>query len=118
MGIVNTDKTMSQSAGPLITGNLAQDKRFWVAFVVAGSLKAGYDIGMLTCFGRVKLEGGSGSMNKVVDEEDDTERRAAEFSLEDSDEDSEMEMDSLRPMGRGNVAELVKADSHAGSRPR
>ncbi|EME47590.1 hypothetical protein DOTSEDRAFT_105592, partial [Dothistroma septosporum NZE10] len=50
MGIVNTVKTMSQSSGPLITGALASDKRFWVAFVIAGSLKASYDLAMLSMF--------------------------------------------------------------------
>jgi hypothetical protein len=41
MGIVNVGKSLSQSAGPLVTGVLASGGRFWVAFVVAGSLKIG-----------------------------------------------------------------------------
>ena len=54
MGIVNTLKILSQSCGPWITGLLAGDGRFWVAFVVAGALKASYDILLLTMFsGRV-----------------------------------------------------------------
>ncbi|KAK0251370.1 hypothetical protein LTR91_014900 [Friedmanniomyces endolithicus] len=57
MGIVNTVKTMSQSSGPLITGSLAGGGRFWVAFVVAGALKASYDVGMLTMFVGMKIEG-------------------------------------------------------------
>ena len=57
MGIVNTVKTMSQSSGPLITGTLAGGGRFWVAFVVAGALKASYDVGMLTMFVGMKIEG-------------------------------------------------------------
>lgn len=57
MGIVNTVKTMSQSSGPLITGVLAGGGRFWIAFTVAGALKAGYDIGMLTMFASRKIEG-------------------------------------------------------------
>lgn len=59
MGIVNTVKTLSQSAGPLLTGLLAGGGHFWVAFVVAGALKASYDIGMLTMFVNTKLEGSS-----------------------------------------------------------
>jgi hypothetical protein len=39
MVVVNVAKSLSQSAGPLITGALAGGGRFWVAFVVAGSLK-------------------------------------------------------------------------------
>ena len=57
MGIVNTVKTMSQSSGPLITGVLAGSGRFWIALVLAGSLKACYDLGMLRMFAKVKLAG-------------------------------------------------------------
>ncbi|KAK4997376.1 hypothetical protein LTR66_003200 [Elasticomyces elasticus] len=57
MGIVNTVKTLSQSSGPLITGVLAGKGRFWIAFVVAGGLKAGYDLGMLTMFVNLRIEG-------------------------------------------------------------
>jgi sugar phosphate permease len=57
MGIVNTVKTLSQSSGPLITGVLAADGRFWIAFVVAGSLKASYDVAMLSMFASTPLAG-------------------------------------------------------------
>lgn len=50
MGIVNVIKTMSQSAGPLITGRLAGSGYFWVAFVVAGCLKILYDVLLLRLF--------------------------------------------------------------------
>ncbi|KAF2183803.1 para-aminobenzoate synthase [Zopfia rhizophila CBS 207.26] len=50
MGIVNIVKTLSQSGGPVITGFLAGDDHFWVAFVVAGSMKAAYDLALLTLF--------------------------------------------------------------------
>ncbi|KAK5703222.1 hypothetical protein LTR97_004171 [Elasticomyces elasticus] len=59
MGIVNTVKTMSQSSGPLITGTLAGSDYFWVAFVVAGALKASYDVGMLSMFVNHRIEGES-----------------------------------------------------------
>lgn len=50
MGIVNVVKTLSQSGGPVVTGSLAGVGRFGVAFVVAGGLKAGYDLSMLGLF--------------------------------------------------------------------
>ena len=50
MGVVNVVKTLSQSAGPVITGGLAGSGKFWVAFLVAGSMKASYDLGMLAMF--------------------------------------------------------------------
>ncbi|KAJ4369824.1 hypothetical protein N0V83_005588 [Neocucurbitaria cava] len=51
MGVVNILKTLSQSTGPSLTGLLAGHDRFWVAFVVAGSLKAAYDLMLLAFFG-------------------------------------------------------------------
>lgn len=50
MGFVNVVKTLSQSLGPVLTGMLAQRGKFWLAFVVAGSLKIGYDVLMLGMF--------------------------------------------------------------------
>jgi len=50
MGFINVVKTSAQSMGPLITGVLAEKNLFWVAFLMAGSLKATYDLGMLAVF--------------------------------------------------------------------
>src|SRR5277367_4428056 len=50
IGTINVVKTSSQSLGPLITGVLASNKLFWLAFVMAGSVKATYDLGMLAVF--------------------------------------------------------------------
>lgn len=50
MGTINVVKTSSQSLGPLVTGVLATRNLFWVAFMVAGALKATYDLGMLAIF--------------------------------------------------------------------
>lgn len=50
MGVVNVVKTLSQSVGPVVTGWLAGKGKFWIAFVVAGCLKASYDLGMLSIF--------------------------------------------------------------------
>ena len=50
MGTINVVKTSSQSLGPLVTGVLATKNLFWVAFMMAGALKATYDLGMLAIF--------------------------------------------------------------------
>ena len=50
MGWVNVVKTLSQSGGPVLTGWLAGVGKFWIAFLVAGGLKAGYDLAMLKMF--------------------------------------------------------------------
>ncbi|KAI9844838.1 MAG: hypothetical protein M1837_005256 [Sclerophora amabilis] len=50
MGVVNVVKTLSQSAGPVVTGWLAGSGKFWIVFVVAGAMKATYDLSMLKLF--------------------------------------------------------------------
>ncbi|KAL8893543.1 MAG: hypothetical protein Q9192_005162 [Flavoplaca navasiana] len=50
MGVVNVVKTLSQSGGPVVTGWLAGMQKFWIAFLIAGALKAGYDLAMLKMF--------------------------------------------------------------------
>ena len=56
MGTINVVKTSAQSLGPLITGILAGKNLFWVAFVIAGTLKATYDLGMLAVFAGHKTQ--------------------------------------------------------------
>lgn len=50
MGMINVIKTLSQSVGPVITGRLAGSGKFWVAFLLAGSLKVLYDVLLLGMF--------------------------------------------------------------------
>ena len=50
MGAVNVVKTLSQSGGPVATGWLAGIGKFWVAFLIAGGMKASYDLAMLKMF--------------------------------------------------------------------
>jgi sugar phosphate permease len=50
MGLINVVKTFSQSIGPWITGLLAGQNIFWVAFIMAGCLKITYDLGLLAVF--------------------------------------------------------------------
>ena len=50
MGVVNVVKTLSQSGGPIATGYLAGMGKFWISFLIAGAMKASYDLGMLKMF--------------------------------------------------------------------
>lgn len=50
MGVVNVVKTLSQSGGPIATGWLAGIGKFWIAFLVAGAMKASYDLSILKIF--------------------------------------------------------------------
>jgi MFS family permease len=73
MGIVNVVKILAQSGGPSVTGILAENNLFWVAFLLAGSFKVCYDLGLLTLFVNTKLhkhEGGKEEVSLSKDEED------------------------------------------------
>ena len=50
MGFVNVVKTLSQSGAPVVTGWLAEVNKFWIAFLVAGGMKAAYDLALLKMF--------------------------------------------------------------------
>lgn len=95
MGIVNTLKTTAQSAGPLVTGVLAGEGRFWIAFVVAGALKASYDLGMLVIFSNYKGKGrGDGDTARerarAAEQEEEEQAAAAEsFELASAGEEDE-----------------------------
>ncbi|KAL2014906.1 hypothetical protein VTK56DRAFT_7082 [Thermocarpiscus australiensis] len=52
IGAVNVVKTTAQSLGPLLTGVLARNNMFGLAFIIAGILKVTYDLGMLVSFRR------------------------------------------------------------------
>jgi hypothetical protein len=72
MGFISVVRTFSQSCGPLVTGILAQAGKFWVTFVVAGTLKATYDLGLLAGFRSHKadIDRAEGT-TKIADEEEE-----------------------------------------------
>lgn len=83
MGVVNLVKTFSQSFGPGVTGILIDHNLAWVFFVMAGSLKATYDLGMLSMFrGHVTREDKD---NLATEEEIQSERRRGDNLSEDEE---------------------------------
>ncbi|EJU03038.1 MFS general substrate transporter [Dacryopinax primogenitus] len=50
LGIVNVARTLAQAAGPWISGRLSETGHLWLSFVVAGGMKAVYDLGILAVF--------------------------------------------------------------------
>lgn len=52
MGAMNVVKTGAQSLGPIVTGALVENNLFWVAFLIAGSMKALYDLSILGVFAK------------------------------------------------------------------
>lgn len=62
MGITTIVRTLAAMIGPSVTGFLAGQNNFWIAFVVAGTCRIIYDIGLYVLFINVKLyqhEGGA-----------------------------------------------------------
>ena len=55
MGITSIVCTLAATPGPMLTGVLANGNRFWVAFMVAGTLRLAYDVGLYTIFRNPKL---------------------------------------------------------------
>jgi sugar phosphate permease len=66
IGFLNIVRTVAQTLSPLLTGVLVERRLFWVAFVVAGSLKVAYDLGMLAVFGGFEKRRGRGPEEAVV----------------------------------------------------
>lgn len=55
MGITSMLRTLASAVGPSVTGLLAGNDRFWIAFVVAGALRICYDLGLFAMFVNMKL---------------------------------------------------------------
>ncbi|KAI1351592.1 major facilitator superfamily domain-containing protein [Xylaria sp. FL0043] len=55
MGITSTIRTLAAMAGPSVTGILASNEHFWVAFVAAGGCRLAYDFGLYGLFVNMKL---------------------------------------------------------------
>jgi len=55
MGITGMLRTLASTTGPTVTGILAGNDRFWIAFVAAGALRLAYDLGLFAMFINIKL---------------------------------------------------------------
>jgi hypothetical protein len=55
-GITTMLRTFASTIGPTLTGGLAQQGRFWIAFVLAGSLRLIYDFGLWVLFVNMPLD--------------------------------------------------------------
>ncbi|CEJ87921.1 hypothetical protein VHEMI04553 [[Torrubiella] hemipterigena] len=56
MGITATLRTLASTLGPSLTGFLANSNRFWIAYVLAGALRLGYDFGLWYLFTGIKTD--------------------------------------------------------------
>lgn len=94
MGITSMVRTLAAMTGPSVTGLLASNQKFWIAFVVAGVCRLVYDFGLYAMFVNMKLHqhegGGGGGEGK-----DGVSTLANGHRRRDFDEEEELEMGSL-----------------------
>ncbi|KAL3418738.1 major facilitator superfamily transporter [Phlyctema vagabunda] len=70
MGITSMVRTLASSTGPTVTGFLAGNQKFWIAFVAAGICRICYDLGLFAMFVNMKLH-----VHEVVEKEVSTSER-------------------------------------------
>ncbi|KAK6509417.1 hypothetical protein TWF481_004162 [Arthrobotrys musiformis] len=87
MGIVTVTKTLSQSAGPLVTGIMGGTGLFWVSFVVSGGLRAGYDLSLLVMF--TALHGVGRSQQRTREAERESQGLILRTSQDDNNDDDD-----------------------------
>ncbi|KAF2432393.1 MFS general substrate transporter [Tothia fuscella] len=90
MGITSMLRTLAQSVGPTVTGILAGNDQFWIAFVATGALRVTYDLGLWALFINVKLH---------QHEQNDTVKNRPERRSSDEEEDMQ-EMKELEASKR------------------
>jgi hypothetical protein len=71
-------RTLASTLGPTVTGLLAGNDRFWIAYVAAGAFRIAYDLGLFAIFRNMKLH--THESNQAVKEETyDEEEEATEL---------------------------------------
>jgi len=83
LGVTTMLRTLAETTGPSITGVLAGNNQFWIAFVAAGALRLAYDLGLWAMFVNMKLH---------QHEESEEVARPAEDLRGPSDEEEMIEM--------------------------
>lgn len=87
MGITSMLRTLAMSVGPSITGLLSGNGNFWVAFLVTGTCRIIYDLGLWVLFVNVKVDRDVGRDDDADSVEDD----AWNGLLSDTDSDTSSE---------------------------
>jgi len=109
MGITSLVRTCAAMIGPTLTGLLAANKQFWVAFIVAGIARLSYDFGLYAMFINIKLhqhETQPGStLDGQVDEEQPVELGRVSSS---SDESVALEIKTRRKKREGGTGALLQ----------
>ena len=97
MGVTTIVRTLAATAGPTVTGLLAESERFWIAFVAAGACRLVYDVGLYALFVNMKLYQNESGTDEAGRESLDSPRA--------SDEEQMTEMEDF---GLANGSETKK----------
>ncbi|KAJ8120987.1 hypothetical protein ONZ43_g2451 [Nemania bipapillata] len=73
MGTLNVVKTTASSLGPIITGVLVDHDLYWVSFLLGGTLKGLYDIGILIFFRHKEKEMEKRERDRIRRQEEEEE---------------------------------------------
>lgn len=98
MGSLNLVRTVASAWGPFLSGYLYEKELFWVTFVLAATLKIGYDIGLLVMFRNTVLPEQDGRPRGVTVNDLDvdillSENLARPEEFDDMDDDNDTEED-------------------------
>jgi MFS family permease len=93
MGITSMLRTLAATAGPSLTGVLAGNDQFWIAFVAAGILRICYDLGLFAMFVNMKLYQHEESESGKAERQADPRRSADEEELTEMEEISPQNTD-------------------------
>ena len=93
MGITSMLRTVAATTGPTVTGILAEGDKFWIAFVVAGSLRLAYDLGLFAMFIDINLH----KYEAVRSKDTEAEGEPTDPDEEDIEEDGDEGLQMLSP---------------------
>ncbi|KAI9665029.1 MAG: hypothetical protein M1821_006477 [Bathelium mastoideum] len=103
MGITSMVRTLAAMAGPTLTGLMAANKAFWIAFVLAGVCRLSYDLGLYAMFVNMKLYQHESALDDLP----------VEHGSRRSQDEEMVELQSLADSDAGDVDSV---DRNAGSR--
>ncbi|KAI1810983.1 major facilitator superfamily domain-containing protein [Poronia punctata] len=102
MGITSAIRSIAAMLGPLFTGYLAAGNRFWVAFVVAGLARLGYDLGLYALFVNIRLYQHEQQHTEGDDDDEDVELGSFLTDSEDDGHESTSKTGGTKETRDGN----------------
>jgi Major Facilitator Superfamily len=93
MGITSMLRTLASMAGPTLTGVMAANEQFWIAFVVAGLCRLIYDFGLYALFVNMVIDPQDGKAEVSTGEIDSGADEVEMRSLVSEDSDGKSNVD-------------------------